>query len=162
MYSSITDLKIVCAPQVCVKLVSSCTAVYSCVHTSTFQLYKMCTVVQYICTWSAMSVCVFVCPVYMSCVHRSTVHQFKLCKVVQYICTWIYIYKLLSPWVCPVYMSYPFLIHRCGVRGWTKFGIFLCDEKWKATALPSFSQVPHSKQEEASKNFQILSMGGTK
>ena len=66
-----------------------------------------------------MSVCVCVYPVYMSCVHRCTVHQYKLCIVVQYICTWIYIYKPICPWVCPVYMSCPFLIHRCGVRGRT-------------------------------------------
>ena len=104
---------------------SSCTAVYSCVHTSTVHQYKMYTVVQYISTWiyiyKVQCLCVYVCvcPVYMSCVDRSKVHQYKFCIVVQYICTVIYIYKPIYPWVCPVYMSCPFQIHRCGVRGRT-------------------------------------------
>jgi hypothetical protein len=55
---------------------------YSCVHKSRVHLYKMCTVVQYICTgiYIKCNVCVY--PVYMSCVHRRTVHQYKLCIVV--------------------------------------------------------------------------------
>jgi hypothetical protein len=56
-------------------------------------------------------------PVYMSCVHRRTFHQYNLYIVVQYIYTWIY--KPICPWVCPVYMSCTFLIHRCGDRGRT-------------------------------------------
>ena len=40
----------VCTTIVCLG-VSSCTAVYSCVHTSTVHQYKMYTVVQYISTW---------------------------------------------------------------------------------------------------------------
>ena len=58
------------------------------------------------------------CTSVYSCVHKSRVHLYK-CIVVQYICMWIYIYKTICPWLCPVYMSCTFLIHRCGVHGWT-------------------------------------------
>jgi hypothetical protein len=73
---------------------------------------------------------VFVCPIYISCVHRSKVYQYKLCIIVQYICTWIYIYKPIYPKVCPVYMSFPFLIHRCGVRGRTWAFLLSGKEIW--------------------------------
>jgi hypothetical protein len=63
-----------------------------------------------------MSVCVS--RLYELCKHKYS-SSVKLCIVVQYICTWIYIYRPICPWVCPVYMSCPFLIHRCGVCGRT-------------------------------------------
>ena len=42
---------------------------YSCVHRSKVHLYRLCTVVQYICTWIYIYkvLCLCVCPVYMIC-----------------------------------------------------------------------------------------------